>query len=131
MFITRESDYAVRIIRELADGAKKTVQGISAGEQVPVPFAYKILKKLEKGGLVQSFRGAGGGYRLAKEAAHITLFDVMSAIDGKLLLSECMDHNYRCPHREKGKQCKVHGEFERIQALILAGLRERTLDQIF
>jgi DNA-binding IscR family transcriptional regulator len=55
----------------------------------------------------------------------------MSAIDGKLLLSECMDHNYRCPHREGGKQCKVHGEFERIQSLILAGLKERALDQIF
>ncbi|MDR0641164.1 MAG: Rrf2 family transcriptional regulator [Treponema sp.] len=130
MFITRESDYAVRIIRSLADGAKKSMGDISAGELVPVPFAYKILKKLEKGGLVQSFRGAGGGYRLTRAAAQITLFDVMIAVDGKLLLSECMDHNYRCPHREGGKQCKVHGEFERIQALILAGLRERTLDQI-
>jgi Rrf2 family protein len=131
MFITRESDYAVRILRELADGDKKTVQDISAREQVPVPFAYKILKKLEKGALVRSYRGAGGGYRVAKDMAAITLFDVMNAIDGNLLLSECMDHNYRCPHREGGRHCKVHGEFERIQALILAGLRERTLDQIF
>jgi Rrf2 family protein len=131
MFITRESDYAVRIIRELADGGKKTVQEISAGEQVPVPFAYKILKKLEKGGLVQGFRGAGGGYRLMKKISVITLFDVMTAVDGRLLLSECMDHDYRCPLREGGRQCKVHAEFARIQGLILAGLKERSLAQIF
>jgi Rrf2 family protein len=131
MFITRESDYAVRIVRELADGCRKTVQGISAAERVPVPFAYKILKKLEKGGLVQGYRGAGGGYCLTRETADITLFDVMTAIDGRLLLCECMDHNYRCPLREGGRECKVHGEFERIQGLMLAGLKEKTLDRIF
>jgi Rrf2 family protein len=131
MFITRESDYAVRILRELADGTWKTVQAISAGELVPVPFAYKILNKLEKGGLVQSSRGAGGGYRLAKELTGVTLYDVLAAVDGKLLLSQCMDHDYHCPLREGGRQCKVHAELERIQALILAGLKERTLDRIF
>jgi Rrf2 family protein len=131
MFITRESDYAVRIMRELADGSRKTVQDISAAEQVPVPFAYKILKKLEKGGLVQGYRGAGGGYRLTRETADTTLFDVMTAVDGRLLLSECMDRSYHCPLREGGRQCRVHGEFERIQGLILAGLKEKTLDRIF
>jgi Rrf2 family protein len=131
MFITRESDYAVRIIRELADGAKKGMRDLSEGARVPVPFAYKILNKLEKGGLVRSFRGAGGGYCLARALADMTLFDVMSAVDGNLLLSECMDRDYRCPYRNGGKQCGVHGEFERIQALILAGLKEKTLDRVF
>ncbi|MDR3247561.1 MAG: Rrf2 family transcriptional regulator [Treponema sp.] len=131
MFITRESDYAVRIMRMLQDGTRKTVQAICEGEAVPFQFAYKILKKLEKGGLVQSYRGAMGGYALSKETPGITLFDVISAVDEKLLLTECLGHDYRCPLNLGGRVCKVHGEFARIQALILAGLKERSLDQIF
>jgi Rrf2 family protein len=131
MFITRESDYAVRILRELADGSKKTVQTISEEGQVPVLFAYKILKKLEKGGLVRSQRGARGGYCRARELKDITIFDVITAIDGSLLLSECMDHDFHCPLREGGKQCKVHAEFGRIQGLVLAGLKEKSLAQLF
>ena len=61
MMITRESDYAVRMIRALKDGEQLTIEQICRKEQVPRQFAYKILKKLEKAGLVRIRRGAGGG----------------------------------------------------------------------
>ena len=50
MIMTRESDYAVRILRALAGGEKMTVGRICEAEFVPVQFAYKILKKLAKCG---------------------------------------------------------------------------------
>jgi Rrf2 family protein len=129
MFITKESDYAVRIIRELADGGKKTVQYICEQEQIPHQYGYKILKKLEKGGLVCSFRGTNGGYCLAKKTSEITLFDALAAVDS-LLFTECLGHGYNCPMNRGRKQCGVHAEFFRIQQMILAGLKEKSLAEI-
>jgi Rrf2 family protein len=97
---------------------------------VPHQYGYKILKKLEKAGLVQGFRGTNGGYALARAPAEMTLYDVVTAVDGPLLLSECLDKNRRCPMNLGKKHCAVHTEFARIQALILAGLKEKTLSEI-
>jgi Rrf2 family protein len=131
MFITRESDYGARIIRELAGGGRKTVQDICAQELVPFQYAYKILKKLEKAGLVRGFRGANGGYALAKNPDAITLFDVVAAVDGNLLINECLSQGYNCPLNRPGKKrCGIHREFIRIQAILLASLKEKKLTEI-
>jgi Rrf2 family protein len=130
MFITKESDYAVRIIRELAHGERETVEIICRKEQVPHQYGYKILKKLEKGGLVRSYRGTNGGYSLAKPTGDMTLFDVVQAVDGDILFTECLGHDFNCPLNHGGSKCRVHREFARIQALILAGLREKPLAEI-
>jgi Rrf2 family protein len=127
MFITKETDYAVRIIRELAGGERETVETICKNEQVPHQYGYKILKKLEKGGMVRSYRGTNGGYALAKRTGDITLFDVVQAVDRDSLFTECLGHGYSCPMNHGGRRCKVHGEFARIQSLILKGLREKSL----
>jgi Rrf2 family protein len=131
MFITREVDYAIRILRELSGHGRKTVQEICEHEQVPHQYSYKILKKLEKGALVQSFRGASGGYTLARHAMDITLFDVIRAIDHDLLLNECLGHDYRCPMNSGGKYCGVHSELCRIQDVLVAALKEKTLADFF
>jgi Rrf2 family protein len=131
MFITKESDYAVRIIRELQEGNRKTVQDICMHENVPFQYGYKILKKLEKGGLVRSFRGACGGYALAKKTGDITLFDVITAINEDLLLFECLAHGFNCPMNHGGVSCGVHSEFNRIQGIILGTLKEKYLSEIF
>jgi Rrf2 family protein len=131
MFVTKESDYAVRIIRELSKGGRETVKDICSSERIPMQYCYKILKKLEKGSLVQGYRGASGGYELAKDPQKISLYDVMVAIDEELLLSECLGHGFRCPMKGKGKKsCGVHGEFARIQGIILSHLKEKPLAEI-
>ncbi|MDR3148128.1 MAG: Rrf2 family transcriptional regulator [Treponema sp.] len=131
MFITKEADYGARIIRELAGGDRQTVQDICANELVPFQYGYKILKKLEKSGLVRSFRGANGGYALAKNADAITLFDVVSAVDGDLLISECVGRGYRCPMNRRGKKrCGIHHELIRIQNLLMTNFKEKKLTEI-
>ena len=67
MMITRESDYGVRIIRALRDGGLMTIQQICERECIPKQFAYKILKKLDRAGLVQIKRGNQGGCTLARD----------------------------------------------------------------
>ena len=66
MLITRECDYAVRIVRALAGGEKLCVNQICEKEDLTPAFVYKILKKLEKKEIVKSFRGSNGGYALKK-----------------------------------------------------------------
>ena len=56
MTMTRESDYAVRIMRALSHGSLKTVKEICGEEAIPTQFAYKILKKLSNAGLIQIIR---------------------------------------------------------------------------
>ncbi|MCL1876080.1 MAG: Rrf2 family transcriptional regulator [Synergistaceae bacterium] len=130
MFLTRECDYAIRVVRDLANQEMKPVKTICEREQIPHPFAYKILKKLEHAGIVNSFRGAVGGYQLAKEPKNITLFDIVSAVDDKLLLNECLQDGYVCARYVNGKFCSVHRELTRIQKVLEKSLSEKTLEDI-
>jgi Rrf2 family protein len=97
---------------------------------VPFQYCYKILKKLEKKGLVKSFRGANGGYRIAKDPQAITLFDVITSIDASLVIIECLKHGFDCPRNRGLTKCKVHAEFDRIQTLLLNSLKERSLAEL-
>ena len=66
MHITLESDYAVRIVYCLAqNGGRMEAAAIAEQTGVTLRFSLKILRKLVAGGLVKSYKGAGGGYELA------------------------------------------------------------------
>ena len=56
MIITRETDYAIRILRSLADLQLKNIREISDEQLVPRQFAYKISKKLERAGFIEIIR---------------------------------------------------------------------------
>ena len=86
MIITRETDYALRILRALMDGQLHTVGELARGELLPQPFAYKIIKKLCKAGLVQITRGAAGGCRLSADLSQVTLYDLLLALGEPLSL---------------------------------------------
>ena len=64
MIITKETDYALRILRVLLDGEKHSVAEMSETELIPNQFAYQILRKLSAGNLVRVSRGALGGCEL-------------------------------------------------------------------
>jgi len=131
MLITKEIDYAVRIVRDLCKGGRKTIDDICLNELIPRQFSYKILKKLEKAGMVQIFRGAGGGYSMAKEARDITLLDIITSINSEPLLNECLGRDCDCPlHYKDGKACEVRNELVRIQNNVYAHLREKSFAEL-
>ena len=131
MFLTKECDYAIRVVRSLIDFEKKTVRAICEYEHIPFSFAYKILKKLEHAGIVLSHRGALGGYQLAKKPEEITLYKIVSVIEENLFLNECLQEGHTCPHNSQGNYCGVHKELERIQGLLISALNEKTIDRVF
>lgn len=104
MIITKETDYALRILRALAGGTRLTTAQIAAREQVPKQFAYKIIKKLQKNGIISILRGADGGCVLATNLENVTMRRLMCAMEEDSSVCSCMKPDYKC------NWCKAHGE---------------------
>ncbi|MDX3572019.1 Rrf2 family transcriptional regulator [Streptomyces sp. ID05-47C] len=89
MRISARADYAVRAVLELAvrqgGGDPVKAETISAAQGIPHKFLEGILGDLRRGGIVESRRGGGGGYRLARDPARITVADVIRAVDGPIV----------------------------------------------
>ena len=130
MFISRELDYALRILRALAENELLVTKQICDVEYIPQPYAYKILKKLEKAGLVKGQRGANGGYRLAKPNDEITIYDVYVAIEKDLYINECFKPECNCPHKSCGKNCLIHTEMIKMQNQITEMMKQRNIAQM-
>lgn len=129
MLVTREYDYALRILRALSPGEQRTVKEICDGENIPQPYSYKILKKLENASIVKGHRGNKGGYRLTTSPDKINLYDVYTAIEGELYINECMQEGYACPHNQ-GSQCTIHRELGRIQRQLAGELKSRSMADV-
>jgi len=87
MRVSAKTDYALRAAVELAardDGVPVKGERLATSQSIPLRFLENILLQLRHAGIVESRRGADGGYRLARPAAEITLADVIRAIDGPL-----------------------------------------------
>ena len=130
MLLTKESDYGIRVIRALASSEKKTVKEICDAEFVPHQYAYKILKKLENAGILQSIRGRDGGYRLAKPMSGFTLYDIVTALDENSLIFECLRDDNTCVFKTASKPCSVHDEFKRLQKRLISEMNNVTMDKV-
>ena len=117
MLITRETDYALRLVRSLADGERRSVSQLSDEEQIPKAFAYKIIKKLERAGLVSIARGSEGGCSLNKPTSAISLYDLMES-------------GYRCEWCEKHGSCCFHNHLMVIQEELNDRLKASSLEEI-
>ena len=121
MYITLESDYAVRITYCLAyENKRLDAKSISEKTNVTIRFALKILRKLVSGGIVRSYKGTQGGYQLAKDPKDITLRDVIETIEGTYSFSRCLDSDYACSRGMSGICC-----YQRIFADISRDVREK------
>src|SRR5215211_5812429 len=88
MRVSAKTDYALRAAVELAaahgNGTPVKGERLATTQSIPLRFLENILLQLRHAGIVESRRGADGGYRLARPPAEITLADVIRAIDGPL-----------------------------------------------
>lgn len=116
MVMTLEADYAVRIVDELARSAERVdAHTISAHTLVPLRFALKILRKLVASGLIVSYKGAHGGYALARGADHITLRQVIESVEGPYMINRCQQTEYCCTHTTS---CRFHEIYDEISLLV-------------
>lgn len=130
MLLSRETDYALRILRSLLDGERKSVGLISETEMIPQQFAYKIIKKLSRAGLIEITRGVDGGCRLCANLDAVSLYDLMVAMDGRCEVNACMDPSYRCPRMERNGGCIMHHQLLAVQQKLDNELRSYSLNKL-
>ncbi|WP_374889839.1 RrF2 family transcriptional regulator [Ensifer soli] len=100
MHISAKSDYAVRAMIELAasSGEPQKCEAIARAQAIPLNFLVNILSDLRRDGIVNSQRGADGGYWLARSPATISVGEIIRAVEGELVLirgttPQALDYN--------------------------------------
>lgn len=127
MVMTLEADYAVRIVEMLAVSNKRIdARTISEETHVPLRFALKILRKLVAGGLIVSYKGARGGYMLAREPGEITLRQAIESVEGPYMISRCQQDEYACSHAA----CRFHQIYDEISSVVRTKLDSYTFDSL-
>jgi len=130
MQITRQADYAVRAmvyLAQLGQDRRAATSQIAQDKQIPPSFLAKIVSQLSVAGLLQTSRGAHGGVSLARSPEEITLLDVVEAIDGPILLNECVSENNGCVFGEK---CPMKPVWCDAQAELVNNLKNTTFAKI-
>jgi len=129
MQITRQADYAVRAVLYLArlgPEQRAATSQIAQEQQIPPSFLAKIVSQLSVAGLLQTSRGARGGVSLAKDPEAISLLEVVEAIDGPILLNECVAGNGACTFSD---DCPLRPVWCEAQKELVARLRQTTFDE--
>lgn len=129
MRVSRELDYGIRATVVLAahEGEVLSKRTIAEGFHIPINFLAIILPKLVHHGLAESLPGPHGGYRLARPAGRITLYDILTAMGRELTINNCLDEAIGCAEQER---CPVSPHWARLKEQIEAFLRGVRLDEL-
>ncbi|MCP4634561.1 MAG: Rrf2 family transcriptional regulator [candidate division Zixibacteria bacterium] len=96
--MSRKSDYALRAVIQLSITGEeaRSISSISAAVSIPRNFAAKILKQLTDAGILKSFSGKNGGYKLAKPKSEISFREIIEAVEGPITINQCLDESSDC-----------------------------------
>jgi len=130
--INRQTDYAVRVILALAkrgEGARLSSADIQQEMLIPKAFMTRIVAKLSRSRLVDTFPGREGGLMLPCPASRITLRDVVEAFEGPILLSACLDvkNEDDCPFQAN---CPVSPKWGRVQVAMMREMASITFEHL-
>ncbi len=130
--INRQTDYAVRVILALAkrgEGARLSTGEIQREMLIPPVLMVRIVAKLAKTGLLNTFPGRDGGLMLPRPPAQITLKDIVEALEGPILLSQCLQVKGEgdCPFRVN---CPVRPKWGRVQVAMLREMASITFEDL-
>ena len=128
--LTKRTEYGLIALVHLVDREGEFVPAREIGEQYPVPprLLAEALKDLQREGLVESQRGASGGYSLARPAEHVTLGDVVTALEGRPSLTGCEALGaYSAGGCDVEPVCPIKSPIQRVRAGIWSVLQGTTL----
>jgi len=122
MQLTRSVGYGLEGILYLAaqgKGEPAFVREISRATAIPETFLAKIFQRLASKGLIRSRRGFRGGFLLARPAGHITLREIVEALEGPIAFDRCLDHLRDRGQRKGARARRIFDQVQRRVALIL------------
>ena len=124
--VSKLTDYATVVMTCLAEAGDEVMsaQALAERARLEVPTVSKLLKQLAQSGLVASFRGASGGYRLARSPERISIAEIVIAMEGPIGMTECGARSGLCNHEP---HCGVRVNWQRINQAIASALSSVTL----
>jgi FeS assembly SUF system regulator len=127
--VTKLTDYATLVLTVLAarPGDVLSAPDLAEHAGLEAPTVAKVLKPLAQAGLVEGFRGANGGYRLARDPAAISLVEIVEAMEGPLGMTECSLHDGQCGIEQS---CGVRANWRRINDVVADALRGVSLAEM-
>jgi Rrf2 family protein len=96
VLVTREADYAVRCVVEVARAGRTSAAQVARVQGISPTFLGKIVQSLAKAGILATRRGVGGGMSLAQPIEDITLLQVIEAVEGPLRINDCLQSPTQC-----------------------------------
>jgi Rrf2 family transcriptional regulator, cysteine metabolism repressor len=138
MLFSTRAEYGVRLMVELGrheDGAPVALSAVAESERLPLSYLEHLVAKLRKAGLVESQRGAHGGYRLGRPADQIEMLEVVQALEGAIAPMECFELDAEgkvsCSHESDGDQaCATKLLWMRVQGGVTKALAGTTLAEL-
>jgi FeS assembly SUF system regulator len=122
------TDYAILLMAELTrQGETLSAHVLADRIRVEVPTASKALKLLAGAGLLSSYRGANGGYRVTRPASRISVAEIIAAIEGPIAMTECSVEVGLC-HQEDS--CHLRSNWQRISMAVSRALEEVSLAEM-
>jgi len=141
MIFTTKAEYGVRLLIELgrqqaADPAHPVaLKSIAEAEDLPLAYLERIVALLKKQGLVESTRGAHGGYRLSRPAEQISMDEAIMALEGAIAPMDCFfddaEGRVMCSHlSDRGEACGTKVLWTRVQGAVHGALQRTTLAEL-
>jgi Rrf2 family transcriptional regulator, cysteine metabolism repressor len=139
MFFTTKAEYGVRLLVELGrhHGERPVpLKAIAEAEGLPLAYLERIVALLKKADLVESTRGAHGGYRLARDPAAIRMDEAVLALEGAVAPMSCFvddreEGRVLCSHVDGGGQgCATKLLWMRVQGGVMEKLAGTTLAEL-
>lgn len=123
MRLSSMADYAVLVMTAAArhcGGARVSAMQLAEETGLPVPTVQKLVSRLTAAGLLRSTRGAGGGLKLARPAAAVTLADIVEAVEGPIALTACVEEGrHDCTLEEA---CTLRPHWPQVNAAMRGAL---------
>ena len=121
--ISKLTDYAIMVMVELSEagGRVLSAQTLAERSKLEPPTVSKLLKLLTKSGLVRSFRGPSGGYRVERPAEEISVAEVIAAIEGPIAMTECSIDTGLCQQEDS---CSLRSNWQRISMAVATAMEQ-------
>lgn len=128
--MTKQADYGIVLMTRMACDSERFANAseLAGDVQLPLPTVSKILKLLARAELLESHRGVKGGYCLAREAEGISVAEIISALDGPIAITECIDDAPGECTQESF--CEVRANWQQINHAIRHALDNITLAEM-
>lgn len=143
MIFTTKAEYGVRLLVTLGrqrEDRPLSLKAIAESEGLPLAYLERIVALLKKAGLVESTRGAHGGYRLSREPAEITMDEAVLALEGAVTPMSCFveeradgeggELRVLCSHHDDSNACPTRLLWMRVQGGVLDSLKQTTLAEL-